>query len=287
MVVKLDISKPYNRVEWGFLRGIMLKLGFDQNWEQLAMETTCMPFYSMLNNGEPNGFRLSFQEDKKKDPLLPYLLLLCAEDLLALLRKAEENHSLHGILSSSSGVRISRLLFADDNLLFCQGSMAGCINLMNLLQQYEEASGQAIKRQKTSFFFSKNTHPQVKMEIQSMLGARIMSNCEKYLGLPMVGGKLKMNTFRDLQERITKRMMRWKETYISKACREVLIKTVAQVIHTYSRSLFKLPMTLCNTINATLAKYWWGQTKDEKKKSIGINWRKLLLYLLILVIGMS
>lgn len=31
LAMKLDISKPYNRVEWGFLRGIMLKLGFDQN----------------------------------------------------------------------------------------------------------------------------------------------------------------------------------------------------------------------------------------------------------------
>ena len=60
--------------------------------------------------------------------------------------------------------------------------------------------------------------------------------------------------------------MGWKEKYISKACILVLIKTVAQAIHTYSRSLFKLPMILCNTINFTLAKYQWGQANDEKKK---------------------
>ena len=38
-----------------------------------------------------------------------------------------------------------------------------------------------------------------------MLGAQVMKNCEKYLGLPMVGGKSKVNTFKDLQERIKKK----------------------------------------------------------------------------------
>ena len=30
MTIKLDISKAYNRVEWSFLRSIMLKLGIDE-----------------------------------------------------------------------------------------------------------------------------------------------------------------------------------------------------------------------------------------------------------------
>ena len=54
-----------------------------------------------------------------------------------------------------------------------------------------------------------------------------MTNCEKYIGLPMVRGKSKVNTFKDLQEQITKRVIRWKEKIISKAGREVLIKMVA------------------------------------------------------------
>ena len=38
-----------------------------------------------------------------------------------------------------------------------------------------------------------------------------MTNCERYLGLPMVGGKSKTSIFRQVQERVTKRVMRWKE----------------------------------------------------------------------------
>ena len=44
-----------------------------------------------------------------------------------------------------------------------------------------------------------------------MMGARIMDDCEKYLGLPMASGKSKVNTFKDLQEKITRRVMGWKK----------------------------------------------------------------------------
>ena len=100
-----------------------------------------------------------------------------------------------------------------------------------------------------------------------------MTSCEKYLGLPMVGGKSKVSTFREVQERVTKKVMGWKEKNISKAGREVLIKMVAQVIPTYSMSMFKIPKRICDDINSVLAKYWWDQTRDKKKYtgSNGVN----------------
>ena len=89
-----------------------------------------------------------------------------------------------------------------------------------------------------------------------MLGARVMTNYEKYLGLPMIGGKLKVNTFRELHERISKRVMSWKEKFISKAGREILIKTIAQAIPIYSMSLSKIPKVVGDSINSIVAKYW-------------------------------
>ena len=108
----------------------------------------------------------------------------------------------------------------------------------------------------------------MKGAIQQLLGARTMIECERYLELPMASEKSKMNTFMDLQEKIFKRVSRWKEKFISKAGSEILIKIVAQAIQTYSISLFKLPKAICYSINVLLAKYWWGQNKDENK----IHW---------------
>ena len=81
-----------------------------------------------------------------------------------------------------------------------------------------------------------------------------MENCETYLGLPMVGGKSKVYTFKGLHERITKKVRGWKEKFISKAGREILIKSIAQAIPTYTVGIFKTPKALCDTLNSALAK---------------------------------
>ena len=67
----------------------------------------------------------------------------------------------------------------------------------------------------------------MKATIQGILGAQVMIDCEKYLGLPMVIGLSKVKSFKELKEKITKRVMGWKEKFISKAGQEVLIKIVA------------------------------------------------------------
>ena len=39
-------------------------------------------------------------------------------------------------------------------------------------------------------------------------------------------------------------------------------------------SIFKFPRKVCDGVNSILAKYWWGQTRSEKKIH-WINWKKM------------
>lgn len=61
---------------------------------------------------------------------------------------------------------------------------------------------------------------------------------------------------------------------LSKTGEEVLIKAVAQVIHTYTMSCFKLPNSLCKELMSMIRNFWWGQKKDERKK-VWLNWERM------------
>ena len=109
--------------------------------------------------------------------------------------------------------------------------------------------------------------------IKSSLNVPAIQNYEKYLGLPSFVGGAKKACFTQIKERIWARMQWWKEKLLSQAGKEVMIKAVVQSIPTYSMSVFKLSVSLCKGIEATIRKFWWGQ--GNSKKIHWVNWSSL------------
>ena len=91
----------------------------------------------------------------KGDPLSPYLFLFCVEDFSALLKKAQRDVETKGVMFGSTGPHVTHLLFADDSIVFLEGSRANMEALKGILASYEAASGQRVNLQKSSIFFGK------------------------------------------------------------------------------------------------------------------------------------
>ena len=125
--------------------------------------------------------RLLQLKDYVKGSLSPYLFLLYAEGLSALLHKSVQSKELRGVVASARGPRISHLFFADDSLIFGKATIKECEEIQWVLQVYEASSGQQLNRNKTSLFFSHNTANKVRETIKTMFGAQVLKPHESYL----------------------------------------------------------------------------------------------------------
>jgi hypothetical protein len=98
--------------------------------------------------------------------------------------------------------------------------------IQEVLEVYEQASGQKLNRDKTSIFFNKNTKMEVKEVLLLAVGVNATTSFEKYLGLPALIGRSRINSFSSIKGRIWECMNRWKEKFLSQAGKEVLLKAV-------------------------------------------------------------
>ena len=56
MIMKLDIQKAYDMVDWHFLCKLLEAFGFSQQWVNLIFKFISSPKISILINGTPEGF---------------------------------------------------------------------------------------------------------------------------------------------------------------------------------------------------------------------------------------
>lgn len=81
-------------------------------------------------------------------------------------------------------------------------------------------------------------------------------------------GRSKKDIFALVVERVRKKLKRWKDQFLLRARKEVLIKAMAQAIPSYIISCYKLPKSICHELKAMLASFWWG-SKTGSRKFIG------------------
>ncbi|KAL1072828.1 hypothetical protein V6Z11_D11G179600 [Gossypium hirsutum] len=142
--------------------------------------------------------------------------------------------------------------------------------MKDLLLEYEGVSRQIINFDKSLVYFSSNIDDKTKAQIEDILGVRISSNLEKYLGLPTIVGKKGMEAFVRFKERIMKRIDGWIARYLSARGNEVFIKSILQSISIYTMNCFLLTSSLCRELESLISKVWRRNNKTNR----GIHWCK-------------
>jgi ribonuclease HI len=100
------------------------------------------------------------------------------------------------------------------------------------------------------------------------MGVRHVLGTGKYLGLPSMIGRKKKEVFSYLKDRIWKRINSWRGRALSRAGKEIMIKSVLQAIPSYVMSVYVIPDSIIRDIERMLNSFWWGGGAHNK----GIRW---------------
>lgn len=175
------MSKAYDRVEWVFLKEMLLKLGFDSRLSKLMLECVTSVRYKFSNSGKEFGLITPSRGIRQGDPLSSYMFLICMEGLTALIHGHERRNLLMGIKIARGAPRLSHLFFADDSYIYCKAEAEMATQLNHMLQVYERASGQQINKTKSSVLFSCNTVQEKRTKICNLLCFREATEETTYL----------------------------------------------------------------------------------------------------------
>jgi hypothetical protein len=270
MAINIDMEKAFDKMEWPFLLAILKQLGFHDiwiNWIRICISTTS---FSVLLNGSSFGHFRPSRGLRQGDPLSPFLFIIGTEALSRLL-----HNSLRGFKISRSNASLNHLLFADDLVIFTSATSSEASPIKTCLDKYSSWSGQSVNFSKSSIIFSKNTDAATRISIGSFLPFALTPASAKHLGLPILFGRSKHDSFVDILDKVNGKIEGWKSKTLSQAGKSVLIKVVASTILSYAMSSFLLSDKFCHKLDIAFKNFWLGFPKDKARNLTLKSWVSL------------
>lgn len=186
-----------------------------------------------------------------------------------------------------STISLTHLCFADDLMVFVEGSKESVEGALSVFDEFAVWSGLKISLEKSTIYMA---------GVSDGERQRILANFPfeegtlpvRYLGLPLMTQSMRIQDYQPLLEKIRNRINTWTCRFLSYAGRLQLIKAVILSIVSFWAAVFRLPSCcikevdkICSaflwfgpSLNSTGAKVAWRDICTDKSEG-GLGIRKL------------
>lgn len=153
VVVKLDITKAYERVSWVFLTKVLKKFGFSEIVIDITWRLLSNSWYSILINRKAHIFFESTKGVKQGDPISPTVFIIGPDVLSKGLSNLFKDSRYIGYGLSKWSPNVNYPAYVDDTILFGSGDKCSIIRMMKVISEYEKVSGQMVNKNKSFSMF--------------------------------------------------------------------------------------------------------------------------------------
>eukprot|EP00253_Pinus_taeda_P025221 PITA_25221 len=180
MMIKLDLSKAYDHLNWRYLCAVLEAYGFEKRWIEWIFNMVSTPIFSILVNGNPSKPFNASRGIRQGDPLSPFLFILTADGLGRIIKRESRRNKLRGLKLWGNNLAITHQQFVDDIMLFGEVSLREVRIIKEVLEVFSEASGMEINKDKSCTFIF-NTPEAIKAHLTRTLGFKQGELPTKYL----------------------------------------------------------------------------------------------------------
>jgi hypothetical protein len=241
VALKLDFEKAYDKEHWGFLMKCIKARGFEEVW--------CTWIESVLQGGTAS-LKLNdqicpyFQSYKgvRQGPPAPLLFNIVDECLTRLVLKAQSNGLVTGLISNLIPLGVVILQYVDDTILCLNHDFEKTRNMKLLLYLYEQMSGLKINFDKSEVLLL-GGDDEVALTYAEIFNCNIGSFPLKYLGVPILVGRLHVIDWIKLEEKTAKKPDVWQGGSLSMGGRNELINSSLSNSSIYHMPMFLIPKT--------------------------------------------
>ncbi|KAJ6713550.1 RETROTRANSPOSON UNCLASSIFIED-LIKE PROTEIN [Salix purpurea] len=178
-------------------------------------------WFSDLLNGEITGYFHGSRGLRQGGPISPTLFIIAAEYLSCGLQRYPSLHYF-----ARCPVLFPHLAFANDIIIFSNGTKSSLKRITNFLVEYEQCSGQKVNSSKSGFILSARASLSRAYVVGGALGFPCIRLPTKYLGMPLYKGPKKSFMWDDLISKIATRMEGWEAKVLSSGGRITILKSI-------------------------------------------------------------
>ncbi|KAL1192898.1 putative ribonuclease H protein [Cardamine amara subsp. amara] len=259
-MLKVDIRKAFDSVRWDFILTILKVIGLPHRFINWISKCLTSPTFSVLVNGNIGGFFKSTRGLRQGVALSPYLFVLVME-IFSKLLEAQFTAAQISYHPHTANLNISHLMFADDVMIFFDGSSNSLHRITEALDLFGSWSGLHMNPQKTEIFTA-GLNQLESLELSSF-GFPIGSLPIRYLGLPLMHRKLKFSEYSPLLDKLEGQFKSWAVKALSYAGRLQLLKSVISGTVNFWISAFILPKGCIAKIESMCSRFLWTGDIDN------------------------